>query len=101
MPCAVVEEPVPAAPAPKAVPPAEALVWPSPEVEPVLLSETPPLRETPAFWSRPEPVEEEFIPPELEDDVEVLAILFPDMFVPVVEVFTPCWPCMCVEPMLP
>ena len=94
IPCAVVEEPVPAAPAPKAVPPEEALVWPNPEVEPMLFPEAPPLREMPAFWSKPEPVafwlaiEEEFIPPEL--DAEVVDILFPVIFVPVVEVFIPC-----------
>lgn len=78
---------MPAAPAPKAVPPAEALVWPSPEVEPVILSETPPLREMPAFWSKPEAVA---LRSAMEEFVEVVDILFPVMFVPVVEVFIPC-----------
>lgn len=78
-------------------------MWPSPEVEPVLLSETPPLREMPAFWSKSEPValrsameelcmpdDELFIPPVLEEFVAVVDILFPVMFVPVVGVFIPC-----------
>ena len=62
----------------------------------MLFPDAPPLREMPAFWSKPEPVafwlaieEELFIPPELED-AEVVDILFPVILVPVVEVFIPC-----------